>query len=84
MVTPRVVLPLEKIINLHVFIECTQMFAGEKAIIVLKDKKPIKSMTDIQLDLLLSNMWTSTIIKLPKSNVQIKWNKKVRAKTNWH
>jgi hypothetical protein len=58
-----------------------KLLTGKDAITVLKDKAPVKSMTDIQLDLLLSYIGTSTIIKCLKSSVQIKWDKMVSKMT---
>jgi hypothetical protein len=46
---------------------------------VTKDKVPVRSMIEIQLDLLFSYIGSSVVIKLPKFNVLIKWDKKVSA-----
>jgi hypothetical protein len=49
-----------------------------KTIQVRKNQQEIKNMFEIQLDLLVSYIGPMAIIKLPKKQVQIKWNKKVR------
>jgi hypothetical protein len=41
-------------------------------------------MTEIQLDLLLSYLGTSVVIKLPKYNLLIKWDKMVSEVINWN
>jgi len=58
------------------------VLVGNGLIIVTKDKEPVKSMIEIQLDLLLSFIGPSAIIKLPKFNLMIKWDKMVSALKN--
>jgi len=49
---------------------------------VTKDKEPVRSMTEIQLDLLLSFIGPSAVVRLPKFNLMIKWDKMVSALKN--
>jgi hypothetical protein len=58
------------------------VLVGNGLITVTKDKEPVKSMTEIQLDLLLSFIGPSAIIKLPKFNLMIKWDKRVSVLKN--
>lgn len=44
-----------------------------------KDNTPVTSLTENQLELQVSYIGTSAIIRLPKFKVQIKWDKKVSA-----
>jgi hypothetical protein len=58
------------------------ILVGNGVITVTKDKEPVKSMTEIQLDLLLSFIGPSAVIKLPRYNLLIKWDKMVGAMKN--